>query len=202
MAFSYFFRDIDVLTNAVDKLIENLPAEGPISIWDAGCAYGQEPFSLAILMAERMDEASFQRVRILATDIDISDRFSQFIGSGVFPTAELQRIPSELFRRYFLPTDNENACKLKCDIRNSVNYKRDDLLKLTPPAGKFHLIVCKNVLMHFQPTERNAVFAMFTESLHDSGLLAMGQAQDYEGVDLAAVQRISPLLFLKRERVD
>lgn len=197
MAFTYFFRDIDVLNKAVDMLLQNLPETGTIRIWDAGCAYGQEPFSLAILLAERMAPEEFERVRILATDIDVSNRFSAFFNSGEYSWDDVKRMPEDLFKKYFEPTERECEYRLMEKVRSRVRYVRNDLLQFTPPSCGFHLVVSKNTLMHFQPEDRSRVLNMFASCLFNDGTLALGQLQDYEAADTSSFQQLDCLIFQK-----
>ena len=149
-----------------------------IRIWDAGCAMGPEPFSLAILLAENLGNFAFKNVKIDATDIDRSDQFEDVISEGVYPYEQLKRIPDEIFQKYFSKYNSDNHYQIDYKIRKRVNYTKHDLLSLEPIYDRYNLILCKNVLLHLQPEERISVFRMFHESLNSGGFLALEQTQE------------------------
>ena len=200
MAFTYFFRDIEVLEQAADLLAASPPSFGPIRIWDAGCAFGQEPFSMAILLAQRMPPEQFLRVQIVATDIDVSNRFAEYIDSGTYPWDELKRMPHELFIEWFEAGEKQGTFRLVEPVRSRVRYIRHDLTTLQSPDCGFHMVISKNTLMHFAPQQRTDVLAMFARCLHPGGILVLGQRQDYAEADTSAFEQHpdNGLIFRKR----
>ena len=100
MAFTYFFRDLQTLELVRDHVIPALRSRRFIQIWDAGCAMGPEPYTLAIVLRENMG-ATFGNVRIYATDIDESGHFGEIVTNGIYPEEQVKRIPKEIFERYF-----------------------------------------------------------------------------------------------------
>ncbi|MBP7460112.1 MAG: chemotaxis protein CheR [Candidatus Delongbacteria bacterium] len=177
MAFTYFFRDFYTLELAVDYLLPTIAGRSSIRIWDAGCAMGQEPYTLAILLAEKLGHFAFKNIQIFATDIDHSNLFETIIQQGIYPFQELERIPSHLFQKYFSPGSPDNHFQIEDRIRQRVKYYKHDLLSLTPITQELSLIVCKNVLLHFQPAERILVYKMFHNALADKGILINEQTQ-------------------------
>ena len=177
MAFTYFFRDLQTLEAIRDFVLPDLKTTKYIDIWDAGCAMGQEPYSLSMILNESMGYMYFRNVRILATDIDESDRFEEIIAKAVYPEDLTQRIPKGLFSRYFTPCDAAGHYQLNEVIRKSVTFKRHDLLTLIPPESGFGLIMCKNVLLHFNDPQRLNVIKMFHKALAGGGYLALEQTQ-------------------------
>jgi chemotaxis protein methyltransferase CheR len=177
MAFTYFFRDIHVLDLAVKYFTPYVMGRSSIHVWDAGCAMGPEPYSLAILLAESMGNFSFRNVHIIASDIDESGNFDKIINDGIYSEEPLSRIPPDLLKKYFSPAKENGFYKINDNIQNAVKYVRHDLLSLKRIRDDFSLIVCKNVLLHFQPDERIEVIKMFYDSLAPEGLLVMEQTQ-------------------------
>lgn len=177
MAFTYFFRDMQTLKLVAEHFIPTVIGHKYIHIWDAGCAMGPEPYSLAIMLAEKMGEFAFRNVRIDATDIDRSNLFGQIIANGVYPEDMLKRIPQEIFKKYFIPDAQPGHFKIVDYIRKRVFFKKHDLLSFQPIGNNFNLIVCKNVLLHFRQEERIEVIKMFHRALADGGFLAMEQTQ-------------------------
>ena len=177
MAFTYFFRDLQTLDAVRDHALPYLKTKQYIDIWDAGCASGQEPYSLSMLLNQSMGYMLFRNVRILATDIDESNLFEKIIRDGVYLREQVQRIPKELFEKFFQSAGSEERFALNEEIRRSVSFLKHDLLSLEPPGKDFGLIVCKNVLLHFNESQRIDVLKMFHDSLTAGGFLVMEQTQ-------------------------
>lgn len=176
MAFSFFFRDYFILERLADLISKDFISNPEIKIWDAGCALGQEPFTLAILLSEKLGYFTFKRVKIVATDIDELGEFEKTITKGEYPYQDLVRIPNEYFQKYFQKVD-ENRYKIIDEILKKVIFRKHNLLDYNPIDTGFASIVCKNVLLHFSPDERMRVLQMFYDSLLPEGYLAMEQTQ-------------------------
>jgi chemotaxis protein methyltransferase CheR len=178
MAFTYFFRDKQTLDFIVEHLVPLVTGRSRIKIWDAGCASGEEPYTFAILLAEKMGKYIFKNVEIHATDIDISNQFGEIINNGIYPYSQLQRIPEYLFLKYFNKIDGkEDSYRISDDLTSKIRYKRESLLSYTPTSTGFSLVICKNVLLHQTYEQRVKILEMFYNSLAEDGLLAMEQTQ-------------------------
>jgi len=177
VAFTYFFRDLQTLNAITKYLVPFTSGSSKIHIWDAGCAMGQEPFSLAILLAESIGRFSFRNVKIFASDIDGSNLFREIIESGRYAKEELERIPTELFEKYFEETETAGICRIVEQVRTRLEFHREDLLQLKPVAENLSLVLCKNVLLHFQQEERIQVIKMFHKALLPGGFFATEQTQ-------------------------
>lgn len=177
MAFTYFFRDLQTLEAIRDHVLPELKTKKFIDIWDAGCAMGQEPYSLSMILNESMGRMYFRNVRILATDIDQSNLFESIIEKGIYPESLIQRIPRPIFEKFFASAEQDGHYQLNAEIRSSVKFQKHDLLSLEPPGKDFGLIVCKNVLLHFTEAERVSVLKMFHQALAEGGFFVMEQTQ-------------------------
>jgi chemotaxis protein methyltransferase CheR len=177
MAFTYFFRDLHVLELAVHHAGPVLMGRSRPGIWDAGCAMGPEPYSLAMILAEQVGTFTFSNLRILATDIDESGQFGRVISEGVYSSQDVERIPPEYLERYFESGDESGSRRVVARIRDRVRFERHDLLSLKPAAEDLSLIVCKNVLLHFTPAQREQVIAMFHTALAPGGFFVTEQTQ-------------------------
>ncbi len=149
-----------------------------IKIWDAGCASGEEPYTFLILLAEKLGKYSFKNVQLHATDIDISDQFGEMISQGIYPYEKLQRIPVDLFEKYFLKTGKDHETyRVVEELRSRIIFSREDLRTLQPTGTGFSLVICKNVLLHQTTEQRLKIINMFYESLLEGGFLVMEQTQ-------------------------
>jgi len=177
MAFTYFFRDLQTIELAVKYLLPYTAGRSRNRIWDAGCAMGPEPYSLAIILAENMGHFAFKNVHIDATDIDGSNLFGPIISEGVFPKAEVKRVPKLIFEKYFHQFNGDDRFQIDYNLRNRITFQKHDLLSLKPIGDGFSLVMCKNVLLHFKYEQRVEVIKMFHKALAKGGLLAMEQTQ-------------------------
>jgi len=177
MAFTYFFRDLQTLDLIATHVLPALQGARYINIWDAGCAHGPEPYSIAILLRENMSHFMFRNVSIYATDIDESGQFGKTIAEGIYPEGEIQRIPAEIRGKYFAKNGKPGHYALSDEIKARVSFTRHDLLSLKPVRSGFSLVVCKNVLLHFTEEERGRVIGMFHDVLQAGGFMVTEQTQ-------------------------
>lgn len=177
MAFTYFFRDLQTLELAVENLLPAIAGRQNVRIWDAGCAMGPEPYTLAILLAERMGRFAFRNLRIDATDIDGSNLFAKIIEDGIYAREEVERIPADLLSKYFTPASKPDTFQIDANLRARVSFQKHDLLTFKAAGSDYSLIVCKNVLLHFSPEERIKVYQLFHSSMAEGGLLINEQTQ-------------------------
>jgi len=175
MAFTFFFRDAETLAAGVAKALPAMQGQCYIRVWDAGCAHGPEPYTLAILLRKQMSDFLFRNVRILATDVDAG--FGEQVANGIYPEGELQRMPPDVFDDYFHKTADPGFFQVADEIRARVEFSRHDLLSLQPIRQGLTMIVCKNVLLHFSERQRCAVLKMFHQALRADGLLVMEHTQ-------------------------
>ena len=175
MAFSFFFRDLPALELASDLMIEATQGQSKIRVWDAGCAMGQEPYSLAMVLAEKMNHFAFQNLKIHATDIE--SEFEPIVTKALYPEKDLARLDISIVKKYFSPPDGEGFMKVVENIRSKIKFSHHDILKLKPISSGLNMIVCKNVLLHFQPQQRIEVFKMFHSALAKNGVLANENTQ-------------------------
>lgn len=177
MAFTYFFRDLQTLEMICQYSLPHLRSRRYINIWDAGCAMGPEPYTLAILLREQIGNMYFRNVRVTGTDIDGSNLFEDIIKNAVYPWEQVERIPKDIFEKYFVADEKEKHYRIIDEIRKAVTFKKHDLLSITSIGQDFGLVLCKNVLLHFSEAQRIEVIKMFHSSLVEGGFLAMEQTQ-------------------------
>lgn len=201
MAFTYFFRDLHTLENISKYLVPSTAGRSAIRIWDAGCASGQEPYTLALVLAEAMGRFSFRNLQIEATDLDGSNLFGEIIAKGIYPREEVERIPAEILKKYFKPLSGGSHFEIDEQIRKRLTYQKHNLLSLVPIGKEFSLVLCKNVLLHLQETERIAVIKMFYNALTPGGFLATEQTQKMPEEVAPLFEQITPdtQLFRKIE---
>ncbi len=170
-----FFRDRDTWDYLSREIIPKIAEDGEqtIRVWSAGCASGQEAYTLAIVLAEFLDINVFkERVKIYATDLD-EEALNQ-ARQGVYSSREVNTIPPELLKRYF--DHSENSYVFRKDLRRSVIFGRHNLIG-DAPISRIDLLVCRNTLMYFNAEAQGKIISRFHFALNDKGFLLLGKAE-------------------------
>jgi chemotaxis protein methyltransferase CheR len=176
MAFTFFFRDLDCLEFAIQTLLPQAAGRSRVRIWDAGCAMGHEPYTLAILLAEMMNGFGFRNLEIHATDHD--EPLLDIVKEGTYAYEELKRIPEQYFNKYFESLcDQTDRFRIIERLRATMRVQHHNLLSYSSVRDGFSLIVCKNVLLHFHHSERVEVIRMFHKALEPNGLFVTERTQ-------------------------
>jgi two-component system CheB/CheR fusion protein len=172
-----FFRDKPAWDRLADEILPRLlagkPPNDPVRVWSAGCASGEEAYTLAILLAEALGEDAFQRrVKIYASDVD-EQALAQARAASYTP-AQLEAVPEPLRGKYF--TANGERCVFRTDLRRSIIFGRHDLVQ-DAPISRLDLLVCRNTLMYLNSETQAKILARFHFALSDSGFLFLGKAE-------------------------
>src|SRR5579884_4171369 len=172
-----FFRDPELYAYLRDQILPTLAEEvkkrHELRIWSAGCATGEEAYSLAILLWEILgQELEHTSVRIFATDLD-ADAVA-FARQGVYPASAVSSIPPDLLERYFNRINS--AYEVKKHVRGLVVFGQHDLAQRAP-FPRIDLILFRNVLIYFTPDMQKRALQLFAFSLRDAGYLVLGKAE-------------------------
>ena len=168
---TYFFRHPEQLAALADLLDEAAPGGRALRLWSAGCATGEEPYSLAMLLLEagRADRGD----RILATDV--SARALADARAGVYGEWSLRRTAPALRARWFRPAGARLA--VAPEVRARVELGRHNLVQEPPPGAGFDVVVCRNVLIYFSEPTAAAVLARLAEAVRPGGFLLLGPVE-------------------------
>lgn len=189
MAFTFFFRDRHTLEHLTRLLVNQLEQSNSIKIWDAGCAMGQEPYTISIMLSEVLSEMDFKKIKIIATDIDENNTFEKIIKDGIYPFDQLSRLPEGIVEKYFIKID-ENNYRLIDKILNSLEFHKQDLLQYVPIDYNFDAVICKNVLLHFNHEQQMKVFEMYYNAMKHGGYLTMEQTQSIPAAMLSKFNKV------------
>ena len=182
-----FFRDPDAFKVLEEKVIPNIFAnksEGAvIRIWSSGCSTGEEPYSLAMLLAEGMEarKKSFA-IQVFATDID-----SQSVATartGIYPASIATDIASDRLDRFFTIEPGGNHYRIHKGIRDMVVFSEQDVIK-DPPFSKLDLISCRNVMIYMGSALQKKLIPLFHYALNSGGTLFLGTSEttgDFNGL--------------------
>ncbi|HTK55814.1 MAG TPA: protein-glutamate O-methyltransferase CheR, partial [Gemmatimonadales bacterium] len=157
--------------------------EGAVRVWSAGCSSGEEPYTLAMILAEeaeRMGKHSWVgKARIVATDID--ELIMARARAGRYPSSAFMEMPPALTAKYFRPvgTDDREVVPL---LKRMVDVRRQDLLREPPPSPPYDLVVCRNVVIYFDRDGQERLFGQFASALVPGGFLLLGKVETLMGV--------------------
>jgi chemotaxis methyl-accepting protein methylase len=177
-----FFRNWEVWQTLADRVIPALWAlpDDEIRVWSAGAASGEEAYSLAALFhrhAEQLgEEYRLHRVRVLGTDIDAGSLAAA--ERGAYTPPAFADTPPELRERYFT---GESPAFVRPELRALVSFESRDLLRDPAPAGAWHLIACRNVVIYFDRDSQEELFVRFHDALAPAGVLVLGKVETLLG---------------------
>ena len=169
-----FFRDPEAWEFISENILpEILEKADEIRIWSAGCASGEEPYSLAITLAEILgDNLSRRAFRIYATDVD--ETALKFARSGTYTLDQLGGIPEDVRNKYF--TRHDDVYTIARNIRDLMIFSRHDLV-LDPPLPRIDLLICRNVLIYFNRALQSRIIPKLHYALSGNGYLWLGKAE-------------------------
>jgi chemotaxis protein methyltransferase CheR len=194
-----FFREPAHFT-LVAEHVTGLLKEGatlPVRIWSAGCSTGQEPYSMAMVLAETVPGLSPQRVEIWASDLSLE--VLKAAARAIYNENEVKGVAPGRLRRFFLrgrgPRDG--SFRVVPEIRDLIKFRHIDLRNPTwPLPNDFHIIFCRNVSIYFAEDERMTLMDRLAQHLRPGGWLAMGNGEILQGVP-AALRKESPSIYRK-----
>jgi two-component system CheB/CheR fusion protein len=172
-----FFRDPEAWEFVSAEVISRMLAErgpgDPVRVWSAGCASGQEAYTLAMLLAEALGPEAFrQRVKIYATDID--EEALAEARAASYGAKAVESVPADLLGRYFEKVNGRYV--FNKDLRRAVIYGRNDLVK-DAPISRVDLLVCRNTLMYLNAETQRNVLGRLHFALAPLGTLFLGHAE-------------------------
>jgi two-component system, chemotaxis family, CheB/CheR fusion protein len=172
-----FFRDENAWSYLAEQILPELVARRPalsaIRVWSAGCATGEEAYTIAMIFAEMLGPDAFRdRVKIYGTDID--EEALTKARHATYSEREAADVPEALREKYFDKSDA--GFTFKKDFRRQVIFGRHDLIQ-DAPISKVDLLVCRNAMMYFNAETQSRILARFHFALNDGGILFLGRAE-------------------------
>lgn len=173
-----FFRDKEAF-NFIEKkvlpaILENLAPDEELKFWVAGCATGEEAYSLAILIAEQLTGKRKNTVlKIFATDIDTTALAQA--SKGIYNLSIAKEVSAERLESYFFKEGNNY--RVTPEIRKMVIFAKHDLVK-NPPYCNMHFISCRNLLIYMTPVLQKKIFTMLLFGLKKDGYLFLGSSEN------------------------
>ena len=172
-----FFRDnqaFEILNKKViPQLINNQGNDAPLRIWVAGCATGEEAYSLAILFTEALSEHRKQlSIQIFASDIDIEA--IEFARAAIYPASIAADVSPERLDRFFLKEND--SYRVRNQIRDMIVFAPQNIIK-DPPFSRLNLVACRNLLIYMEPVLQKKLLPLFHYTLVPNGFLFLGTSE-------------------------
>lgn len=159
--------------------------------WSAGCASGEEPYTIAVLLAEIAAGQPTDHTFIDATDVD---RLSlERTRQAMYPETAFSEMPADLKRRYFTA---EAPRQPVAAVRSLVRILAHDLMREPPPHPPYDLVVCRNVVIYFERQAQERLFQVFVDALAPGGVLLLGKVETLFGPARERLTLVDP-----RERI-
>ncbi len=174
-----FFRDRETFEvvehEIVPKLFQKKSQDDPVRAWIAGCATGEEAYSLAMLLADHPERQEGIPVQLFATDID--ERAIAFARAGIYPESITADVSAQRLRHFFMP--ERSHFRVTKAIREKVLFAVHNVLR-DPPFSRVDLVSCRNLLIYLDRSVQSQVLQMFHFALQPGGYLLLGSSESAE----------------------
>ena len=186
--FSYFSREV------LPKL-ERTVRDGDIRVWCAASSSGEEPYSLAMIMADYFKGyETIWNKKLLATDL--SHSILEAAKAGIYTKEQIAKLPQVWVLNYFDRLDEHNF-SIKPQLKEEVVFRRFNLLEpVFPFRHKFHVIFCRNVMIYFDSVTKDALIDKFYNALEPGGYLFLGHTESLNR-DKTRFEYICPAVYRK-----
>jgi chemotaxis protein methyltransferase CheR len=196
---SHFFREEHhfrtLLSDVMSRLAPEARAGRRIRIWSAGCATGQEPYSIAMAILRSFPEAPTWNLRILATDID--EVALTRARAGRYADRQLDGVPPEDRRRFFRAAEGDGA-EVREELRALIRFSPLNLISAWPLRGPFDVIFCRNVVIYFDAATQAALWPRFHGILGPEGILFVGHSERLDAGSARLFDSIGVTSYRKR----
>ena len=191
---TYFFREprhFDILR---EEILPQRESSRIFRIWSAACSSGEEPYSLAMMLADQLGLSRTISWEIVASDI--SQRVLDKARTGHYPMQRIDGIPQSYLQKYCLKGTGAHAGTLLIDapLRERVRFERINLNETLPRMGRFELVFLRNMLIYFQADTKEQIVRRVVDQLEPGGWLIVGQSETLKSIDERLVQH-SPSVY-------
>ncbi len=172
-----FFRDDSawgyLQKDVLPPILARKGQQGRVRAWSAGCASGEEAYTIAMILAETLGPEEYkERVKIYATDVD--EEALAKARQAAYTEAEVEDVPKPLLEKYF--DQYERQYVFKKEFRRQIIFGRHDLVQ-DSPISRIDVLACRNTLMYFNAETQSRILARFHFALNDDGILLLGRAE-------------------------
>lgn len=178
--------------------VASVSGHEPIRVrgWSAGCSSGEEPYSIAITLAESLSNVRFSNVKILASDI--SSRMIRAAQAGCYPEQRLMAVAPALKKKYFNARTEPSGrcCLVRPELRKMIAFKQINLMSAWPVKVGLDFIFCRNVMIYFDKPTQQKLIDRFYDALLPGGVLFIGHSESLSGISHRFVY-VSPTIYRK-----
>jgi len=177
----YAFLELHV----VPEIFEGAVSGRTIRLWSAGCATGEEAWSLSALVEAEATKAPGASARVVGTDVD-----REAIAAArraIYPRAAIHGLPSGMRRSCFVESGDGRHVSPAPSLRSRTRFRVESLL-VPPAAGAFDLVLCRNVLIYYEPALQQKILGHMAAALRPGGFLALGRVERLAGEPRAAFE--------------
>lgn len=191
---TYFFREPKHFDFLRHKILPGLPRNGPVRIWSGACSSGEEPYTIAMVLAEALGGRPWE---IVASDL--SSRVLEQARSGQYPLEDAEGIPKPLLRKYFLKGvgSQEGTFLVGQELRDAIHFRQINLNTTLPPAmGCFDVIFLRNVMIYFDVETKRQVVRRLLPLLKPGGYFIVSHSENLNGIT-DALASVQPSIYRK-----
>lgn len=190
---TYFFREPKHFDFLCDQILPRHPPGRPFRVWSAACSSGEEPYTLAMLLADRLGDAPWE-----VFGSDISTQVLDKARRGLYPMERARGIPHALLRTYCLKGTGSQDGLLLVDpaLRRRVRLAQINLNEPLPEVGEFDAILLRNVMIYFQSETKRQVVARLLARLRPGGIFIVGHSESLNGL-AQGLDTLSPSVYRK-----
>ena len=174
-----FFRESAHFDFLAERVLPELNGRSELKVWSAGCASGEEPYTLAMVLAEHLPEPLDRNARILATDI--SGHSLAVARAGIYGSGLVESVPQPLRRKY-LERRSDGRYGVKASLKEMTRFARLNLMGDWPMRGPFDAVFCRNVMIYFDRETREELVARFHGLIREGGYLFVGHSESLTGL--------------------
>ncbi len=178
-----FFRENDHFDYLADSILPRLESTGQrkLRIWSAGCSTGEEPYTIAMTVSERLNLSQWD-TKILATDL--STNVLQKAKEGIYKSRSVEGISPQLKMKYFDASKNgkDKKYQINSSLRQMITFGHLNLMGSWPMRGPLDVIFCRNVMIYFDKSTRAKLISRFWDLLAPGGTLLIGHSESLTGI--------------------
>lgn len=191
---TYFFREPKHFDFLREQILAAHPRGRPFRVWSAACSSGEEPYSLAMVLADRLGLSADWGV----LGSDISNKVLERARAGQYPMSRAERIPPDYLKRYCLKGvgSNDGSFLIERTLQARVEFRWINLNERLPALREFDLILLRNVMIYFNADTKRQVVARIAEKLKPGGYLFIGHSESLNGI-YDGLTLITPSIYRK-----
>ena len=189
---TYFFREAKHFAFLSEQIIPQWAHQSELRIWSAACSSGEEPYSIAMVLAERRKRGW----EILASDL--STRVLAAAAQGAYPMDRAEKIPKAYLKRYCLRGvgRQEGSFTIVPELRKSVKFSQINLNHPLPAVGNFDVIFLRNMLIYFDLSAKKAICLRLLAQLRPGGYFLVGHSESLNGI-VDGLRLVQPAVYRK-----